>query len=53
VDKIETAQIIYAIDMVSVGVAEKHGVNPPDVVPQRLSSQIAGCIDQNGVIIIT
>ncbi len=33
VDKMKPAQVIYAVDMVRVGVAEKHGIDAPDMLP--------------------
>jgi hypothetical protein len=47
------AQVINAVDVVSVGVGKKNGINAFDVMPERLFSQIGGGINQDGAVVVT
>ena len=53
VEEMKSAQVINAIDVVSVGMAEKYGIDAANLLAQSLRSQVGGRIDQNGMIVIT
>jgi hypothetical protein len=53
VEKMKPAQVINAVDVVSVGVGKKNGINAFDVMPERLFSQIGGGINQDGAVVVT
>jgi hypothetical protein len=48
----KTAQVINAINMIGMGMAEKHGINALYLLAQRLAPQICRRINQNGVIVV-
>jgi hypothetical protein len=53
VKEMKAPQIINAINVISVGMSEKYGINALYMVTQRLGAQVGGSVDQHGTIIIT
>jgi hypothetical protein len=45
-EKVKTAQVIYAVDMVGVGVGEEDRVDPPKALTQRLEAKIRRGVEQ-------
>lgn len=45
--EVEAAQVINAVDMIGVGMGEEYGVDPVDIVAERLAAQVGGGIDQD------